>query len=128
VRQQVTGEVHPASLMCRALEGAFEGGDQAGVLVGDDQPHRGQATAFQGGQEAAPKYLVLAVAHVQAKDFPAAVGGDPGGHHDRHGHHLGGGVAYVQVRGVQVDIRELDMIQAPGAEGGHDLVQTGADA
>jgi hypothetical protein len=33
---------------------------------------------FQGGQEAAPEHFVLALAHVQAQHFPAAVGGDPG--------------------------------------------------
>ena len=66
----------------------FKRGDQAGVLVGDDQPHTAQAAALQSRQEAAPEHLVLAVAHVQAQHFPPALGGDPGRDHDRHGHHL----------------------------------------
>jgi hypothetical protein len=36
--QQVAREVHPAALVSGALEGALEGGDQAGVLVGDHEP------------------------------------------------------------------------------------------
>jgi hypothetical protein len=114
--------------MGRALKGAFESGDEAGVLVGDDQPHPGQPTTLQRGQEAAPEHLVLAVTHVQAEDFPAAVGGDPGGHHDRLRRDVGGGVAHVQVGRVQVDVGELDVVEPSGPKRGHDLVQAGADA
>ncbi len=96
VRLGHVGEVDPAALMGRALERTLERGDQAGVLVGDDQPHAGQPAPFQGGQEAAPEHLVLAVAHVQAQHFPAAVGGDPGRDHDRRRHHLRGAVAYMR--------------------------------
>src|SRR3982751_5143836 len=39
VGEQVAGEVHAAPLVGRALEGSAQGGDQAGVLVGDHQPH-----------------------------------------------------------------------------------------
>ncbi len=81
--------------MRRALEGALEGGDETGVLVGDDQAHPREAAALERGQEAAPEHLILAVTHVQAEDLAAAVGGDAGGHDDGHGHHLGGGVAHV---------------------------------
>jgi hypothetical protein len=49
-----------------ALEGAFEGGDEAGVLVGDHQLDPGQATLLQVGEEAAPEHLVLGVADVEA--------------------------------------------------------------
>src|SRR3954453_5033626 len=37
--KKVAGEVHPAALVSGALEGPLEGGDEAGVLVGDHQPH-----------------------------------------------------------------------------------------
>ena len=69
--EQVAGEVDPAALVRRALEATAERGDQAGVLVGDDQPHPGQAALLQRGQEAAPEHLVLAVADVEAEDLPA---------------------------------------------------------
>jgi hypothetical protein len=39
VCQQIPGDVHPASLVPGALEAAFAGGHETGVLVGDDQPH-----------------------------------------------------------------------------------------
>ena len=71
-REQVAGEVDPAALVPDALEDPAEGGDQAGVLVGDDQPHPGQAALLQGAQEAAPEHLVLGVADVEAEDLPAA--------------------------------------------------------
>jgi len=120
--------VHPAALVGGALEGALERGDEAAVLVGDDQPHPGQAAPLEGGQEAAPEHLVLAVAHVQAQHLTPAVGGDAGGDDHGHRHHLGGGVAYVQVGRVQVDVREGGVVQPSGAKRGDDLVQAGADA
>ena len=61
-----------------------QGGDQAGVLVGDHQLDPVQAALLQRAQEAAPEHLVFGVADVDAQDFPAAVGGDPGGDHDGH--------------------------------------------
>jgi hypothetical protein len=84
------------------------------VLIGDDQPHPDQAAAFERGEEAAPEHLVLAVADVEAEDLAAAVGGDPGGDHDRHRHDLGGGVAYVQVGRVEVHVREGGVVQSSG--------------
>jgi len=110
-----------------ALEGSLERGDEAGVLVGDHQPHPAQAAALQRGQEAAPEHLVFGVTHVQPEHLAAAVGGDPGGHHDRHGHDLGGGVAHVQVGRVQVDVGEGGMVQPAGPERLDDLVQAGTD-
>src|SRR3954452_20454284 len=61
------------------------------------------------------------------RDLAAAVGGDPGRDHDGHRHDLGGGVADVEVGGVEVDIRERGVVQPPLAEGGEDLVEAGAD-
>jgi hypothetical protein len=128
MRQQVPREVDSASLMGRALEAAFEGGDEAGVLVGDDEPNPGQAASFERGEEAAPEHLVLAVADVEAEDLAATVGGDPSGHDDRHRNDLGGGVANVQVGRIKVDVGEVGVIEAAGAERGDDLVQASADA
>jgi hypothetical protein len=45
--QQVAGEVDAAPLVAGALERAAQGGDQAGVLVGDQQPHPAQATTLE---------------------------------------------------------------------------------
>ena len=45
-----------------------------------------QAAGFQGAQESGPERAALAVPDVEAEDFAAAVGADPGGHH----HGLGG--------------------------------------
>src|SRR4051794_12399937 len=61
------------------------------------------------------------------RDLPAAVGGDPGRDHDGHRHDLGGGVADMQVGGVEVDIRERGVVQPPGPERGDDLIEAGAD-
>ncbi len=52
------GRSGPGSVGAGSLEGPLEGGDQAGVLVGDDRPHPAQAALLQGGQEAAPEHLV----------------------------------------------------------------------
>src|SRR3954453_21258634 len=61
------------------------------------------------------------------RDLVAAVGADPGGHDDGHRHDLGGGVADMQVGGVEVDVGELGVVQPAGPERGDDLVEAGAD-
>jgi hypothetical protein len=110
-----------------ALEGPLEGGDEAGVLVGDHQLDTAQAAFLQVGQERPPEHFVLGVADVEAEDLAAAVGGDPGRDDHRHRDDLGGGVANMQVGGVEVDIREPGVVEPPGPERGDDLVETGAD-
>jgi hypothetical protein len=115
--------VHPTPLMGRALEAACEGGDETGVLVGDDQPHPRQAPALEPGQEAAPEHFVLAVTHVQAEDLAAAVGGDPGRHHHGHRHDLGSRVAHVQIGRIEVDVREGGVVQPPGSRYGQSSAQ-----
>jgi hypothetical protein len=97
------------------------------VLVADHQPHAGQDAPLEAGEEAAPERLVLAVAHVQAEDFPGAVGRDAGAHDHGHGHDLCGGVADVEVGGVEVDVGELDMPKGAGAKRADDLIEPGAD-
>ena len=67
-----------------ALQLPAERGDQAGVLVGDDQLHPAQARVPRLRRNAAPEHFVLGVADVDAEDLPAAGGGDPGRDHDGH--------------------------------------------
>ena len=124
----------PAALMPHTLEDAAQGGDEAGVLVGDDQPDAVQATLFQGAEEPAPKHLVLGVADIQAEDLPATVGGDRGGDDDGHRGDLpaadraaGSGAADMQVGGVEEHIRERGVVQRPVPERRDLLVQPGAD-
>ena len=57
------------------LEDPAQGGDEAGVLVGDDQPDTVQATLLERAEELAPEHLVFGVADVQARDLE--VGGLP---------------------------------------------------
>ena len=117
--EQVPGEVDPAPLVGRILEGPPQRGHETAVLVGDGQLHPGQAALFEAEQEATAERLVLAVADVETQDFPCPVGGDPGGDHDRHRHDLAalaGLVADVEVGRIQVDVRERRVVQRPGAE------------
>ncbi len=58
--EQVAGEVHPAALVRRSLEGALERGDEAGVLVGDHQPHPAESALLQVGQERPSEHLIVA--------------------------------------------------------------------
>src|SRR5215211_7801088 len=76
-----------------ALEGAAQGGDQAGVLVRDHQAHPTQSTSLEGAQEPAPDHIVLAVTDVHTEHLAGALSGDAGGHHYGHRGHLRGGVA-----------------------------------
>jgi hypothetical protein len=120
--------VDPAALVGGALEAAAQGGDQAGVLVGDHQADPGQASATQVGQKRPPERLLLAVAHGQTEDLAAAGGGDPGRHHDGLGHHLPeAGFAHVQVGRVEVDVGERGVSERAGPERAHRLIQAGAD-
>jgi len=61
-----------------------QGGDQTGVLVGDDQPDPGQAALLAGAQEPAPEHLDLRIPDVETEHLPPAGGGHPGGDDDRH--------------------------------------------
>jgi hypothetical protein len=108
----------------------YDGGDgllQPGMGIGDDQLDAGEPAGLERAQEGGPKGAVLAVADVQAEDFPAAVGGDPGGDHDRAADHppIDAG---LEVGGVQEQVREGGMRQRARAEGRHLTVQLGADA
>jgi hypothetical protein len=78
-----------------SLERPAQGGDQAGVLVGDDQADTAQAALAQGLEEAAPEHLVFGVADVDTEDFALTDGGDAGGDDDGHRRDLRSGVADV---------------------------------
>ena len=97
------------------------------MLVGDHQAHTAEPALTQRPQEPAPEHLVFGVADVDAEHLTVTVGGDPGGDHDGHRRDLRGGVADVEVGGVQVDVGELDVVEAAGAERADDLVEPGAD-
>ena len=57
-----------------------------------------------------------------------AVSGDAGGDHNRSGHDLAELIiADVQVGGVEVDVRELDVAQCPVAEGLDPLIEPSTD-
>jgi hypothetical protein len=73
------GEVDPAALPGGALEAAADRRLEAGVGVGDDQPHPTQPAGLQRPQESGPERLVLGVADVDAEHLAAAFGGDDDG-------------------------------------------------
>ena len=66
--------MHWTALVRGALERASQGGDGAGVLIGDDQPHPGQTALVQRlvqrGEEAPPEHLVLTVSPLSPRSSP----------------------------------------------------------
>jgi hypothetical protein len=119
--------VDAAALMAGSLEGAAQRCNQASVLVGDDELHPGKLAESHRLEEPAPEHLVPAVADVGVDDFALPGGGDAGSDHDGHRGDLAGVVADVQVRGVQVDVGELGVAEAAGAERSDVLAEAGAD-
>lgn len=129
-RKQVPGEVDAAALMPDALEHPTQRRDQAGMLVGDDQPDTVQTALLQGPEEPAPEHFVFGVADVQAEDLPAAVGGDRGRDDDSHRGDLPAtraGAADVQVGCVEKHVWERGVVQRPVPKRGDLVVQAGAD-
>ncbi len=124
--EQVAGEMDPAPLMPHTVEGACDRGHQAGVLIGDDELHSGQASALQMGEELAPEHLVLAVADIQPEDLPPALAGDPGGDHDRFAGDQPAATD-MQVGGIQEHVRVAGGVEPAGPEPTDFLVQTGTD-
>ena len=76
----------------------------------------GRDRLAQRAQELLPEPIGLAVADVAAQDLPVAVCGDARGDDGGHRSGLGEVVAHVQIGGVQIHVRELDVVQAAGAE------------
>ncbi len=98
------------------------------MLVGDHELHTGESTGLERAQEATPERLGFGVADVAAQDLPVPISGDPGGHDDGHRGDLRSLVADMQIRRIQVDVGELDVIQLAGPERADDLVETRTDA
>jgi hypothetical protein len=63
----------------------------------------------------------------QPRDLAGAVGGDAGGHDDGHRGDLRRLVADMQIGGVEIHVRELDVIQRTRAERADDLIEPGTD-
>ena len=120
--------MHSAALAGRSLEPAVGGGGEAAVRIGDHQAHTGEAPVAQRAEKLLPERLGFAVADVAAQDLPVAVCGDARGDDGGHRGGLGNAVAHVQVGGVEIHVRELDVVQAPGPERLHDLVEAPTDA
>ncbi len=57
--KQVLREVGPAALVRCPLGAAPDGGDEAGVLVGDDELHPRKSALFERAQERPPEELVF---------------------------------------------------------------------
>jgi hypothetical protein len=125
-REHVAQEVNPAALVPGAEHDLPDGFDQAGVVVADHQPDPGQAAFAQGAQELGPEEFCFAVADHHPEDFAAAVLGDPGGDHHRPRDDLVLD-ARLAVGGVEVHVREPDVVERPGAERDQLGVEVGAD-
>src|SRR5690606_444386 len=113
-------------LVCGSDHDLADGGDQAEVLVGDDEADPVQTAFAQVTQEGGPEGLVLAVADHEAEDFAAAVLGDAGGDDDGAGGDLVVD-AGLEVGGVEVDVGEAGVVQGSVAEGGEAFVEVAAD-
>jgi hypothetical protein len=74
----------PGSVDVTLTGTSAEGGDEAGVLIGNHQLHTAEPTRLQRAQELAPEHFFVGVADVAAQDLAGAVGGDAGGDDDGH--------------------------------------------
>ena len=108
--------MHPAALASGAAEPPVRGGTEAAVRIGDHQAHAAEAPLAQRVQELLPEPFGLAVADVAAQNLPVAACGDARGDDGGHRGGLGEVVAHVQIGGVQIHVRELDVVQAAGSE------------
>jgi hypothetical protein len=125
--EHVAQEVDPATLPGRAEHHLLDGLSQALVRVGDDEVHPGETAGAQRPQERGPEDLVLAVTDRDAEDLAVAVSGDTGGDHDRLGDDPGTFMGF-DVGGVEEQVGELDVIQAPLAELADGDVELATDA
>jgi hypothetical protein len=118
--------MHPAALPSRADQHRLDGGLETGVRVGDDQLGAAQPAGLEGAQERGPEGAVLAVADRAAEHLPVPVGGHAGGDDDGLGDHppVDPGLA---VGRVEKHVGERGLGQRAVAEGGHFLVEVGAD-
>jgi hypothetical protein len=114
--------MHPAALPSGADEALGDGGLEALVVIGDDQPDAGEGPSAKRAEELGPERLGFGVAHGAAQHLSLAGGGDAGDHHHRPGDHLASDAA-LEVGGVGEEVGELDMAERPGPKGRHLLVQ-----
>lgn len=99
--------------------------DQAGVGVGSDQQHAGQAAGDEVGEEAVPRLFGFAGGDPDAEDLAVAIGVHPGRHQDD-GVHDAAVLADLHRQRVRRDERERSRLaQRPGPERGHLLVELG---
>src|SRR5206468_7726462 len=77
-------------------------------------------------REGRPEGPVLAVANRQPEDLAIAADGHPGRDDDRLADHRRA-VVGLDVRRVEEDVREGDVVEAALAEGGDDDIELGAD-
>ena len=105
-----------------AGQGGGDRGDQAGVRVGGDQHHPGQAAGDQAAEERQPAGAVLGGGDLEAEDLPVPVGVDPGGDQAVHQH---GAAALAHPQGQRVGLHEpvRPGVQRPGPELLHRAVQ-----
>lgn len=85
--------------------------------IGDHRTGASQSAGVQRAQARCTERFVLAVANVDSEHFSANVCADAGGDDNRAGHELAQTiVAEVNVSGVDIHARELDMAQGPVPE------------
>lgn len=113
--EEVESEMHPAALPRRTGEVLADRCFEAFVGVRDDEPDTGQAAAAQAAAELAQnasERFEFGVADGEAEDFPVTAGSDAGRDHDGFRHDLAeGGVADVDVGGIEVDVGEGDVAE-----------------
>jgi hypothetical protein len=72
--QQVPRKVHAATLPAAALQHPADGVGKALVGIADHQLDASEAALLERSDEVAPERLALAVAHLEAEQFPAPIG------------------------------------------------------
>ena len=111
-----------------------DGGADSGVGVAGDQDHALGVVGggdleppfAQGPQEGRPEVDRLGVPQGHSQDLPAAFGRHAGGHHQRPADHPVPH-SHVQVGGVDEQVGEPGVVQRPGEELVHALVDVLAD-
>jgi len=126
--EKVPGEMHAAALPAAALQHPADRVDQTAVGIADHQLDPSEATLFEGANELAPEALAFAVTHLEAEQFPAAIGIDAHGHHHRPGADLHGTAqAPVEVGGVEIEVGVALPLKRSVQEGLHLQIDLSAD-
>lgn len=118
----------PAALPGRAQKLLVDGLDQPSMVVADDQPDTGQTTFDEATDEGRPgRALVVARGELEPDDPPLAAVRDGGRHEGRHRGHPAG-LADLDIRGVEPQVRIALVGQRAVAERLDLGVERGADA